>query len=1152
MQALSSAPSGRRGRNCGLSTGGRARLVATYPPMPLRFLKFILPAARGRKEWVGLGLIFAAVCAAYAYIGLPPAYPVRFERENADYYNLLAGGLLSGKTSLSVDPPASLIALADPYDPVQRAQAGGVEMHDVTYYKGKYYLYFGVVPALVLFAPFKALTGLFFPQNLATVLFCAGGFFWSLCLLSALRRDAFPEIAARWLWLAATMLGFGNFCLVMVVRNSVWEVPISSGYCWSTFGLWCAVRYLAAEPGRGAAGWLALAGTGLGLAIGSRPHFIFAAMALSGLWAWHWLGRRRRDAWDTKAFAREVAAFLPLALIVTGLLAYNQARFGSPFEFGQRFQLSGNKQVDSQLLSFRFLPANFYYYFLAPAQLERYFPFAQVIHGLPWARPADYGGSENPYGLLPNAPFSWLALAAPLAWARWRGRDPRLGRWLALFGATFGVMAVTVMCFAWSATRYMVDFLPSLLLLAAVGLFALAEAGRRLLRWAAVAAVAVTAVFVTLVTLRHDVYRAHRADHFAGLARLFNQPVFWWEKSHPQPYGPIAMTVRFPADRLGKAEPLAVSGVSFLTDYLFVYYFPDGKNIQLRFNHTNYNELTSPPIPIDFDIPHRVELAAGFLYPMASHPFFAGWSPEAIDAAKKTLEVRIDGVPWLMARQDVFDSSPEHLTLGENRVSDYVEKRFTGMFAELTRRPLADSLAEFTGGGFVRLALVLPAGAVGRSEVLVGTGLTGRRDVLALRYEAADQVVFELRHDGEAVRSSPPLELKAGVTQVFELSLGSFYPAPRNSRERELAGLVVVRANGALVWREHADFYPAGGVPPSFPLPGPGAGQDGFSGRVLARLSVQPYAGLAETPYVVAPYWVETGGPSFGAMRLHLIFPPNPSRPSEPLVVSGTNTPTADYVFANYLPGGRLTFGYLHAGAETMQSSGFRPEVGRVHQLEVSLPSFFPSEQSPFFAARTLEEIAALKRDRVTVKLDGRSVLTSAVRTYAAAPEQVTIGSDRFGQSFGPAFTGRVVGVERSNPLPPPGLAENGGPLELTLVLPERLVAEGETLLATGQAGKMDALLLRPDGARARLVAKLADGTTVTGESFPLDATVHVLAVVWGGLEASRPGEARSLKASLDGKTVIEGTGRFSMGNPQAVHLGEDFTGRLKSARRLP
>lgn len=1124
-------------------------------------------ACGNRFELPGLAVIFALICSAYAYIGLPPAYPVRLERESADYYNLLASGLLAGKTSLSLEPPASLVALADPYDPVQRAQSGGLEMHDATYYKGKYYLYFGVVPALVLFAPFKAVTGFYFPQHLATVLFCAGGLFWSLGLLRALRRDAFPGVATRWVWLAAVMLGLGNFCLVMVVRNSVWEVPISSAYCWSMLGLWCVVRHLTVPAGRGAVAWLAFAGAAFGLAIGSRPHFIFGAAVLVGLWAWRWLGRWRRNEWDARVFTREaVAALVPLGLIIAGLLAYNYARFDSPFEFGQRYQLAGNRQVDSQLLSFRFLPANFYYYFIAPAQLERYFPFTQVIHGLPWARPADYGGSENPYGLLPNAPFSWLALAAPLVWFSWQRRDPRIGRWLVLFGALFGTMVVVVMCFAWSATRYMVDFLPSLLLVATVGLFGLVEADptaplRRLLRWPVVAAVAITAGFVTLVTLRHDVYRAHRASDFAALSRIFNQPVYWWEKFHPQAYGPLAMTVRFPADRLGKAEPLAVNGVSFLTDYLYVYYFPDGRNIQLRFNHTNYNELSSQPIPIDFDLPHRVEIAAGFLYPMASHPFFSGWTPAKVGEAKKTLEVRIDGVPYLMARQDVFDSSPEHLTFGENRVSEYIGAKFSGKMTDLVRHPLPDPVLAFEGGGFVRLAMVLPAGAGGRSETLVTTGAPGRQDALAITYEPGNQIHFELRHDGGALRTSQPIEVSPGGTAVFEISLGSFYSTPRNSREEELSGLAVVRANGRMVWREKADFHPAGGAAPLFPV-ATAAGVGGFSGRVLARLPVQIYAGLNDSRFAVAPYWVETDAPGFGALRLHLSLPLTPARASEPLVVSGASTPTADYVFANYLPGGRFTLGFLHAGAEVVQSSGFRTEGDRVHTLEVSLPSFFPSEQSSFFAARTLEEIAAYKRERVQVKLDGRAALGNSVQTYAVNPEAVTVGVDHLGQSFGTRFSGKIIAVERSNLLPPAGLVENDGPLELTVILPEQPATAGETLLATGVAGKMDALVLMPAGAkRARLEVRLADGTGTRSEIIPLDAAPHVLTVDWGGLNVAKTASAagpanpsaRAWKIRLDGKVVLEGTGWFVAASPQAVVIGGDeFTGRLKSVRRLP
>ena len=37
---------------------------------------------------------------------------------------------------------------------------------DLSYYKGKFYLYFGVTPALVLFWPYLLLTGHYLPQRL--------------------------------------------------------------------------------------------------------------------------------------------------------------------------------------------------------------------------------------------------------------------------------------------------------------------------------------------------------------------------------------------------------------------------------------------------------------------------------------------------------------------------------------------------------------------------------------------------------------------------------------------------------------------------------------------------------------------------------------------------------------------------------------------------------------------------------------------------------------------------------------------------------------------------------------------------------------------------------------------------------------------------
>ena len=1123
----------------------------------------------GRKELLGLLLIFTCTSWFYGYIGIPPIYQATFKKQNPDYYNLLTEGFLASRLSLSKEPPAALIALADPYDPVQRAAAGDVGMHDVTYYKGHYYLYFGVAPALTLFVPFKALTGYYFPQNLATVLFCCGGYFWSLCLLVGLRRRFFPTASTGCVWLGALMLGLANFCPAMVVRNSVWEVPISCAYFYAMLGLWLVFSFLAGGSRRIV--WLSLASAAFGMMIASRPHLIFGAFALGMFWAFTWVQKWRRGAdFNVRNFTREAAAaLLPVGVILAGLLVYNHARFGSFFEFGQKYQLAGSRVSDSQLLSLRFLPTNFYYYFLSPAHVERYFPFFQVIRGYPLGSPADYLGSENPYGLLVNLPFSWLAVLAPAFWA-WRFRHKRdMGVCLLVFGLFFAGITLVIMCFAGSASRYMVDFVPSLLLAAALGLLMLEEMGRASpgRRWLAttfgILPALATAVFSILITFRHDVYRAHRPEDFAALQKTFNQPAFWWEKSHPIAYGPVELSVRFPRDKFGHAEPLIVSGVSFLTDYLFIYYHPDTRHVQIRFNHQNYNELTSQLIPIDFGIPHRIEIDAGFLYPIATHPYYEGWTADRMESARRAMEVRIDGVPYILARQNFFDPSPEHLTIVENRISGYIDARFTGEILETKRSPLPKTAQPLNGGQFLRLALVLPAGATGRREALVSTGETGRQDSIFIIYDAVDRIRFGFLHDGDEPKFSPPVEVRPGEIQLIDASLGSRYPQPKNARERELADRLVVRLNDRPAWTATAVFYPA-----ASPVPVIGRGTAtgaaplaDFSGKILAQQTVDLFAAAPDSPFSVAPYWIENAAPAkFGAMRLRLEMPKVTPNPREPLLVSGATTPTSDYIYLNYFPGQQGSLGFLHAGNNDLQAPRMRLEADRPRLLEINLPSFYPSESADFFASRTLAEIAEIKRPRLQVRLDGRTMFDSQTETYFSAPGQISIGEDKFGQARGSKFTGRLIAIERESLLPPPGLSANAGPLEVTLMFPDSAPPGNETLLATGPAARRDTLFISYEQSRrAHFTVQTAGGNELTSDSFTIDGSPHVLNLAWGGLNPGPANEAqRTVKLSLDGKTLLDKKADFVLTMPQEVTLGRApagnsaFSGWLKAVRRLP
>ena len=94
-------------------------------------------------------LMPAAIAAVLCIWYFAAAVPLRHLPQHR-YYNLLADAFRAGQTSLLVTPSPELLALPNPYDPAQNA---ALRLHDATLYRGRYYLYFGPTPALVLFLP---------------------------------------------------------------------------------------------------------------------------------------------------------------------------------------------------------------------------------------------------------------------------------------------------------------------------------------------------------------------------------------------------------------------------------------------------------------------------------------------------------------------------------------------------------------------------------------------------------------------------------------------------------------------------------------------------------------------------------------------------------------------------------------------------------------------------------------------------------------------------------------------------------------------------------------------------------------------------------------------------------------------------------------
>jgi tetratricopeptide (TPR) repeat protein len=421
-----------------------------------------------KSAWRLLAAVCVLVIGAYAYMAQSGVLELVSLNAADTYYNLLVQGLRAGQLSLKKEVPPEFAQLADPYDPAVTVPYQGppYQMLDLSYYKGKLYLYFGITPALILFWPYVALTGDYLFHREAVTIFCALGFLASVGLLRAVWRRYFADVSVAVVAACALALGLAIGVPGLLSQSDVYEVAISCGYMLTMLALgaiWCALH----EPERRCR-WLAVASVAYGLAVGARPNLLFGGIILLVPVVQAW--RERRQIGTVL-----MAATGPILLIGLGLMLYNARRFDNPFEFGVHYQLTWERQVTRQFFGLRFLWFNFLVYFLEPARWSARFPFVQGAAVPAW--PTGYTQVTGPFGVLTNIPLVWLALAAPLAWRRRSSQEASVLRpFVAATALLFGMCALTLGIFCASNFRYEVDFLPALVLLAVVGIFGLERA----------------------------------------------------------------------------------------------------------------------------------------------------------------------------------------------------------------------------------------------------------------------------------------------------------------------------------------------------------------------------------------------------------------------------------------------------------------------------------------------------------------------------------------------------------------------------------------------------------------------------------------------------------------------------------------------------
>jgi hypothetical protein len=936
-------------------------------------------------ETVAVVAVVLSLIAFYAWtVKTTLVYWPAVSGAQGDYYNLLSHGFLDGETSMKVAVPEALINSEDPYDPEKRPR--GVGLHDATYYKGKYYLYFGAAPAVVLFVPFRLLTGHDLPASYANLIFVSVGLIAASTLWMSLRRRYFPQSGLVVALIGVLAIGVCGMTMSVLRRPSIWELPISAGYAAAMLSWLFLYKGL---HSRSRAGWWALSGLSLGLAVGSRPVYIVGSVifVLLPLWLW-WRGRGagRGFTWPSRSWWTNTLTLGGVfSAVVIGLLAYNYARFGRIGEFGLSYQLTGINHAKTTFFSTSYMPFNGYIYYLAPAHLGRYFPFIQLIR--PPSMPEGYYGFEYPYGLITNMPLNALALLWPLAVFGRVGqqRTVLLGFLLCCFVFCIG-MCVTLAGFCTGAQRYMVDFAPSITFLAAVGLLAVerwfqhvAAVWRAVFKAGLGAVAGASVLFGVMASFQlHGLLRVMSPAAYAKVAYWFNYPSHIWERLTGFQHGPLQLTLRFPKGKAGQLEPLVSTGWEFFSDHFFVHYLDD-KHVRLGFDHTSHRTLWSPAIAIDYDAPHMVELHAGAFYPPAEHPFFDGRTALEVTSLTRYVRATFNGAVVIESTQPFYDASPESIKIGGVNYTRAYGEKFTGEILSVRRGEVKWMQEQLGMYGAVSMRVLFPR-LRERSQPLVQTGGTGNANTLYVRYMEEGVVRFGYDHWGHASVESGDIRVDLDHAQQLFIRMPSMLPPESGPVYSSMRSNLLVLLNDRVVWTTPVQFHPA---PPNTivfaaNLAGASVCEPEFSGLVAA---------FSRHNESQAPLNRHTG-----KFALKLVFPTGKTGLREPLIVRGV-TGRADVLLVEYIDENHVRFGLDHWGVGMFTSDRVACDYSAMHNLQVE---FVTNGENGFTGVR--------------VEMDGNAVWSQSAQLYQAAPEEIFVGLNRIGASTcSETFSGAIV-----------------------------------------------------------------------------------------------------------------------------------------------
>lgn len=235
---------------------------------------------------------------------------------------------------------------------------GSIENHDLSLFNGKWYPYWGPLPALLLI-PFQLVMGRYIPVDYLAIVFGSLGVVLMYLIIQRLSQEYFTSrISTRLILLLTAFFAFGTSQIYVSTRSGVWFVSQVVSMVPTFLAFYILIKKkLLVKDYFGAAFFIATN-------LISRFSLVMLAVLLFLRLFDDWKFKKDSPTLLKKKLVASTVSLLVFAVIFAW---YNMVRFGTPWDTGYLYHNNGldpAKYLPFGLMSWQYIPRNLWLIFL--------------------------------------------------------------------------------------------------------------------------------------------------------------------------------------------------------------------------------------------------------------------------------------------------------------------------------------------------------------------------------------------------------------------------------------------------------------------------------------------------------------------------------------------------------------------------------------------------------------------------------------------------------------------------------------------------------------------------------------------------------------------------------------------------------------------